>query len=153
MFNRKKVKELEAKISSMRKVEDVRDRMAYQLVTIIEKKNAQKKVAEKQIEDYRAEKDAMNTRIFGLEREIRELNKEIDDRSEQFDEMYSNISAVFCQMGNTWTPEKVYFAEFLRANYDWDMVRIVINLLYRTNHTVNACQKAVKWHSKKEGAK
>lgn len=138
MFNRKKVKELEAKISSMRKVEDVRDRMAYQLLKIIEKKNAQKKVADQQ--------------IFGLEREIRELNKEIDDRSEQFDEMYSNISAVFCQMGTEWTPEKLYLAEFIKANYNWDMVRIVINLLYRTNHTVNACQKAVKRH-RKEGAK
>ena len=42
MFNRKKVKELEAKISSMRKVEDVRDRMAYQLLKIIEKKKRTK---------------------------------------------------------------------------------------------------------------
>ena len=57
MFNRKKIKELEAKISSMRKAEDVRDRMVYQLVKIIEKKNAQKKVAEQQIEEY--------TRRFG----------------------------------------------------------------------------------------
>ena len=62
------------------------------------------------------------------------------------------MAAVFCQMGTEWTPEKLYLAEFIKANYDWDMVRIVINLLYRTKHTVNACQKAVKWH-RKEGAK